>query len=162
MTGVAFFFVGAVLFATAMQMLGKAEAKGIAVLHAILGGLLAVIVAIILVTAQGTADYFSAFLLLLFVFTYLPVAATFWYGLDAKFLGWYCLVVAITMIPIAFQVWPGDPRISIDLLIFGALWFCFFLLMALERPIGKFVAYFTLLVSLLAMVPGYLMLIDKW
>ena len=36
MTGVAFFFVGAVLFVTAMQMLGKADAKGVAVLHAIL------------------------------------------------------------------------------------------------------------------------------
>ena len=66
------------------------------------------------------------------------------------------------MIPVAIYLWPGDPRVSIDLLIFGALWFCFFLLMALERPIGKFVAYFTLLVSLLAMVPGYLMLIGKW
>lgn len=162
MTGVAFFFVGAILFVTAMQMLGKADVKGVAVLHAILGGLLSVIVAIILFQAQGTADYFSAFLLLLFVFTYLPVAATYWYGLDAKSLGWYCLVVAITMIPVAIQIWPGDPRISIDLLIFGSLWFCFFLLMTLGKPIGKFVAYFTFLVSLLAMVPGYLMLIDKW
>ena len=162
MTGVAFFFVGAVLFVTAMQMVGKAEAKGVAVLHAILGVLLSVIVAIILVQAQEAADYFFAFLLLLFVFTYLPVAATFWLGLESKYLGWYCLVVAITMIPVAFYLWPGDPRISIDLLIFGALWFCFFLLMAMERPIGKFVAYFTLLVSLLAMAPGYLMLIGKW
>ena len=130
--------------------------------NAPLGGLLSVIVTIILLKAQGTPDYFSAFLLLLFVFTYIPVAAAFWSGLEAKFLGWYCLVVAITMIPVALHIWSGDPRISIDLLIFGALWFCFFLFMAMERPIGKFVAYFTLLVSLLAMIPGYLMLIDKW
>jgi hypothetical protein len=72
MTGVAFFFVGAVLFVTAMQMLGKADAKGVSVLHAILSGLLVVIVAFTLITAKGAADYFFAFLLLLFVFTYVP------------------------------------------------------------------------------------------
>lgn len=162
MTGIAFYFVGAVLFVTAMQMLGKADAKGVAVLHAILGGLLAIIVTISLYKAQAPADYFFPFLLLLFVFTYLPVAATFNYGMEAKYLGWYCLVVAVTMIPVAIYLWPGDARVAIDLLIFGALWFCFFLLMALEKPIGKFVAYFTLLVAFLAMIPGYLMLIGKW
>ena len=119
MTGVAFFFVGAVLFVTAMQMFGKAAAKGVAVLHAILGVLLSVIVGIILFKAQATADYFSAFLLLLFVFTYLPVAATFWYGLEAKFLGWYCLVVAITMIPVAFQIWQ-ETRGSVLTCLFSA------------------------------------------
>jgi len=94
MTGIAFYFVGAVLFVTAMQMLGKAAAKGVAVLHAILGILLSIIVTISLFKAQAAADYFFPFLLLLFVFTYLPVAATFSYSLEAKYLGWYCLVQA--------------------------------------------------------------------
>lgn len=162
MTGVAFFFVGAVLFVTAMQMLGRADAKGVSVLHAILSGLLIVIVAFTLITAKGGADYFSAFVLLLFVFTYVPVAAAFWLGLDARFLGWYCLVVAVMMIPVAARIWPGDWRLALDLLIFGALWFTFFLLMGLQKSIGKFTAYFTLLVSILAMVPGYLMIIEAW
>ena len=163
MGGLAFFFVGAVLFVTAILIMGKADAKNVGVLHAILGILLFVMVIITLITAKGPGDYFFAFVLLLFVFTYLPVATTYIFSFDAKAVGWYCLVVAIFTIPAGLHMWGAAYKTSILLWIYGGLWFCFYLLMGLEKAgMTKFVGYYTLVVSVLALVPGYLMLLEKW
>jgi hypothetical protein len=163
MGGIAFFFVGAVLFVTAMLIMGKTDAKNVGVLHGILGTLLFIMVIQTIVTAKGPGDYFFAFILLLFVFTYLPVATTYLFGFDGRAVGWYCLVVAVFIIPTGAHMWGAAYKTSILLWIYGGLWFCFFLLMGLGKAgMTKFVGYYTLVVSLLAMIPGYLMLVEKW
>jgi hypothetical protein len=159
--GVAFFFVGAVLFVTAMMMMGKAEAKSVGLFHGIVGVLLlSMVIKLFFVPPH---DYFTATILLLFIFTYIPVCASFMFGVDTKALGWYCLIVAVVTIPIGLQMFEVAYKTSILLWIYGGLWFCFFLLMGLgKESLGKFVGYYTLVVSLLALIPGYMMIVDKW
>jgi len=161
MGGIAFFFVGAVLFVTAIMMMGKAEPKSVGVFHGIVGILLfAMVIKLFFVPPH---DYFTATILLLFIFTYLPVCASFTFGLDSKALGWFCLVVAVTTIPVGIHIFGAAYKTSILLWIYGGLWFCFFLLMGLgKNALAKFVSYYTLLVALLALIPGYLMIVGKW
>ena len=161
MGGIAFFFVGAVLFVTAMMLMGKAEPKSVGVFHGLVGILLfAMVIKLFFVEPY---DYFTATILLLFIFTYLPVCASFAFGYDSKALGWYCLVVAITTIPVGAHIFEVAMKTSVLLWFYGGLWFCFFLLMGLEKAaMAKFVSYYTLVVSICAIVPGYLMIVGKW
>lgn len=154
-------FVGAVLFVTAVMMMGKAEAKSVGIFHGIVGILmLAMVMKLFFVEPY---DYFTAMILLLFIFTYLPVCASFTFGLDTKALGWYCLFVAIMTVPVGMHIQAVAFKTSVLLWIYGGLWFCFFLLMGLGKTaIAKFVSYYTLVVAILAWVPGYLMIIEKW
>ncbi len=62
MGGIAFFFVGAVLFVTAMLIMGKTDAKNVGVLHGILGILLFFMVIQTIVAAKGPGDFFFAFI----------------------------------------------------------------------------------------------------
>ncbi len=161
MGGIAFFFVGAVLFVTALMLMGKAEAKSVGVFHGLVGILLlAMVIKLFFVPPH---DFFTSTILLLFIFTYIPVCASFTFGMDSRALGWYCLIVAITTIPVGLHIYEAAFKTSILLWIYGGLWFCFFLLMGLGKSkLSKFVSYYTLAVSVLALVPGYLMIIEKW
>ena len=161
MGGIAFFFVGAVLFVTAVMLMGKAEPKSVGVFHGLVGILmLAMVMKLFFVEPY---DFFTATILLLFIFTYIPVCASFTFGFDSQALGWYCLVVAVTTIPVGLHIYEVAMKTSILLWIYGGLWFCFFLLMGLGKAaLGKFVSYYTLVVAILALVPGYLMIIGKW
>jgi hypothetical protein len=57
--------------------------------------------------------------------------------------GWYCLFVAITAIPAAYYTFKdanGDDAsiwLGIDWLAWSVLWFLFFLLLALQRPVAR-------------------------
>lgn len=161
MGGIAFFFVGAVLFVTAIMMMGKADAKSVGIFHGLVGILLfGMVMKSFFVPPH---DYFTATILLLFIFTYIPVCASFTFGHDSKALGWYCLIVAVTTIPVGLHIFGVAYKTSILLWIYGGLWFCFFLLMGLEKTkLAKFVSYYTMVVAILAMVPGYLMIVEKW
>lgn len=161
MSGIAFFFVGAVLFVTAIMMMGKAEAKSVGIFHGIVGFIiLAMVMKLFFIPPH---DYFTAMILLLFVFTYLPVSASFTFDFDSRAVGWYCLVVAATVVPVGIQIMDTSIKTSLLLWIYSGLWFCFFLLMGLGKTgLSKFVSYYTLIVSFLALIPGYLMIIGKW
>jgi hypothetical protein len=81
--------------------------------------------------------------ILLFAFTYLWVAANNLLNAGGRAFGWYCLFVAITAIPagiFTFDNANGNDAsiyLGIDWFAWAILWFMFFLLLALDRPIAR-------------------------
>ena len=160
MSAVALVFVGPVLFVTALMMMGKVEVKSVGLLHGILAVImLSMVIKLFFVPPH---DFLTAVILLLFVFTYFGTFASFTLGMDSKALGWYCLFVAIAVVPIGIHLMGAAFKLSILLWIYGGLWFCFWLLMGLEKKISQFVIYYLMVVAILTSVPGYLMIIGKW
>jgi len=106
--------------------------------------------------------------ILLFAFTYLYVAINQFLDAGGHAFGWYCLFVAITAVPAGIYtlsntggsdatVWLG-----LDWFAWAVLWFMFFLLLALDRPIARVTGIVTVLVGIAtAWVLGFLVLIDE-
>jgi putative amide transporter protein len=102
--------------------------------------------------------------ILLFAFTYLWVAANNFLNAGGRAFGWYCLFVAITAVPAGiytldagsdtFSVW-----LALDWFAWAVLWFLFFLLLALDRPIGKLAGWAAIIIGIAtAWVFGFLIL----
>lgn len=106
------------------------------------------IVAAVTLAVQGNANediasIRAAAYILLFAFTYLWVAFNQYLNAGGHAFGWYCLFVAITAIPAGIftltaasgntaSIWLG-----LNWFAWSFLWFLFFLLLALERPIAR-------------------------
>lgn len=167
MLGIVLLYVGAVLFVNGFMLLGKADAKGAAVMN-FLTGILGLVINIIIigVNAAGEGDpalYYAAGTGLLFAFTYLYVGAVNMFGLDGRGLGWYCLYVAITALPAAWLAFGSDVRFGVIWLMWAFLWFVYFLLLALKLQIVKFAGYATILIAIVtAWIPGFLLLAERW
>jgi putative amide transporter protein len=137
--GLVLFWVGAVLFLNGIWLLGKIGDNEIAVIDVFVGF---VTLAVALYSAFGPnadlAGVKAAALTLMFTFTYFWVAWNRWNKADGRGLGWFCLFVAITTVPVFLQGF-YDARTTWDLwfaicwLSWGVLWFLFFLILALGR-----------------------------
>jgi len=167
MLGIVLLYVGAVLFVNGFMLLGKADAKGAAVMN-FLTGILSLVINIIIigVNAAGDGDpalYYAAGTGLLFGFTYLYVGTVNMFGLDGRGLGWYCLYVAITALPASWLAFGSDVRFGVIWLIWAFLWFVYFLLLALKLEIVKFAGYATILIAIVTgWIPGFLLLAERW
>jgi putative amide transporter protein len=91
--------------------------------------------------------------ILLFAFTYLWVAFNGFLNAGGRAFGWYCLFVAITALGAAYYTFrdaSGNTAaiwLGIDWLAWAVLWFLFFVLLSLDRPIAR-------VAGLLAVVEG--------
>lgn len=164
MLGIVLLYVGGVLFINGIAILGKIDAKSSAIMNFFTGGLALLIDIMIIFKASTTVQYYAAGTGLLFAFTYLYVALTTWFDLDGSGLGWYCLFVAINTIPAAILSFIGnDLRFGVIWLIWGFLWFLFFLANGAKKQLGKLLPYATLVIGIAtAWIPGFMMLTDKW
>lgn len=166
MLGIALLYVGAVLLVNSMMLLGKVSGKGAAPMNFFTGGITLIlnVFAVWKAPAGEPLVYYTAATGLLFSFTYLYVGINNALGLDGKGLGWYCLFVAITAIPTAALTFQsGDFRFGVIWLLWSFLWFLFFLLLALDKPIAKFTGYITLAEAIVTCwLPGYLLLVGYW
>jgi len=165
MLGLILLYVGAVLFVNGIWLLGKIEAREVAIIN-VFTGLVGLLVAVFAVAQQDLASVRLAAYVLLFAFTYLWVAYNQYVRADGVGLGWYCLFVAITAVPVAiltlrgadsvFLVWLG-----LNWAAWAVLWFMYFLLLALKRPIQRLTAYVTTAEGIAtAWIPGFLFLND--
>jgi putative amide transporter protein len=166
--GIVLFFVGAVLFVNGMALLGRGDSKGGAPLN-LLVGLLTLFVNVYFVIERPFGDpdsYYFAATGMLFSFTYLWNAFNATFGLDGRAFGWFCLFVAITAIPVSYRSYYSDWRFAAFWASWGALWFLYFMILALKREDPKFLrftGYATLAVAVLTCwVPGYAILIGRW
>ncbi|GIK85963.1 MAG: AmiS/UreI family transporter [Burkholderiales bacterium] len=163
--GLALFYVGAVLCLNGLWLLGQIGDNEIAVIDVFVGG---VTLLVALYSAFGAgADLGSvkgAALTLLFTFTYLWVAINRYNGADGRGLGWFCLFVAITAIPVTIETLQGAQTtwgvwFGLSWGAWGILWFMFFLLLVLKKPIAKLTGAVTVLQGILTgWLPGYLLL----
>jgi putative amide transporter protein len=171
--GVVLLYVGAVLVVNGIWLLGQArvaaagpgaaeghptliENREVAVLN-VFTGFVGVVAAVTLVV-QGNRDgdlasIRSAGYILLFAFTYLWVAANQFLNAGGHGFGWYCLFVAITAVAAGIYTFSNadgnDASIylGVDWFAWAVLWFLFFVLLALERPIARITGWLTILVG---------------
>lgn len=189
--GVVLLYVGAVLVVNGIWLLGQARASAageggsaaaeghpffiqnreITVLN-MFTGFVGVTAAVTLMI-QGNRDEDLASIrgaayILLFAFTYLWVAANNFLNAGGRAFGWYCLFVAITAIPagiFTFDNANGNDAsiyLGIDWFAWAILWFMFFLLLALDRPIARATGALAVLEGIgTAWVLGILLLEDQ-
>ncbi|MBN9601068.1 MAG: AmiS/UreI family transporter [Afipia sp.] len=166
--GLALLYVGAVLTLNGLWLLGKIEDREITFIN-VVSGFITLCVALYSAFGPG-ADAGSvrgAALTLLFTTTYLWVAYNRVVTVDGRGLGWFSLFVAITVVPVAI----GAFKVSADVAglwmafnwtAWAVLWFMYFLLLALKRPILPATGVATLLVGIFTgWLPGLLMLEGK-
>ena len=137
--GLALFYVGAVLFLNGIWLLGRIGDREIAVIDVFVGAL-TLVISFYLAFGPGAdaASIRAAALTLMFSFTYFWVAWNRWNGADGRGLGWFCLFVAITTVPVFLDVFAQarttwDIWFGVSWLSWGVLWFLFFLILALGR-----------------------------
>jgi hypothetical protein len=93
----------------------------------------------------------AAAYIMLFAFTYLWVAYNQFTDVNGHAFGWYCLFVAITAVVAgiyAFSNADGNDAtvyLGFDWIAWAILWFMFFVLLALERPIARITGYVAIL-----------------
>lgn len=161
MVGLVLLYVGGVLFVNGIWILGHIEDREVAIMN-LFTGAVGVFVAIL---AAVRNDFELAGYVLLFAFTYLWVAYNRFTKVDGRGLGWYCLFVAITAVPVGITVLSrsgGDTWLvwlGINWLAWGVLWFMYFLLLAARRAIAKMTGVVTILEAIgTAWLPAYLLL----
>jgi len=165
MVGPLFLFVGAVLFLNGIWILGKIQDREIAIINIFVGGLGVLIVILAFLQNQPASYEFGGYVLL-FAFTYLWVAYNRFVNPDGAGLGWFCLFVALTALPVSFTVLSGAGGrpfsiwLGLDWLAWAVLWFLYFVLLALKRSsIGRLVGWLTLVEGIVtAWIPGYLVM----
>jgi hypothetical protein len=165
MLGLVLFFVGAVLCLNGLWLLGRIGDNEISIINWLVGGL-TLLVCLNLAFGPGAdaASIKAAALTLLFSFTYIWVALNRGNGADGRGLGWFSLFVAITAIPVTLQTLSGakstwDYWFGLSWGAWGVLWFLFFVLLALKKPIAKMVGWLTLAEGVLTgWLPGFMLL----
>ncbi len=164
MAGVVLLFVGAVLLVNGMGGLGKVELRSMAILNFLVGGLALVATLLQFIRAETPAQFFGVAQFFLFTFTYLYVALSIWLELDMRGFGWFCFFVAFTTIPcslVSFQ--NGDVRFGSFWLIWGVLWFMFYLVNVPGKDFGKWLPYGSIAVGFFTCwIPGLLILTNHW
>ena len=122
------------------------QGREVAVLNIFTGFVGVAVSTTLLVQGNAGADLASVRaggFIFLFAFTYLWVAINGFLDAGGRAFGWYCLFVAITAIPAAYYTFKdanGDDAsiwLGIDWLAWSVLWFLFFLLLALQRPVAR-------------------------
>ncbi len=163
--GLSLLYVGAVLFLNGLWLLDRIGDKEIWVINIFSGGLtLLISLKLALGADADAASIRAAALTLLFTFTYFWVAMNRYNGADGRGLGWFSLFVAITAVPVAFQTLAESQSLwgiwfGLCWAAWAVLWFMFFLLLAMKRPIAKLTGTVTVLEGILTgWVPGYLLL----
>ena len=168
MLGLALLYVGAVLFLNGLWLMGRIGDREIAIIN-IFSGLLTAAVAAYLAFGPGSdaGAIRAAALTLLFSFTYLWVAYNRFHDVDGRGLGWYSLFVAITVVPVTVVTFMGadsplDYWLGLCWAAWAVLWFMFFLLLAMQKPIAKATGAMTSIQGVLTgWLPGYLIL-EGW
>ncbi|MFB9222243.1 AmiS/UreI family transporter [Paracoccus cavernae] len=164
LTGFVLFYVGAVLCLNGLWLMGKIEDREIVVIN-IISALVSLGVVVHDGFVVGTAGSIrNAALSLLFATTYLWVAYNRWSGVDGRGLGWFSLFVAITTVPVFLRGFAEaasatDLWLAANWVVWCGLWFMYFLLLALGRPIQRQTAWVTLFTGIFTgWLPGFLLL----
>ncbi len=163
--GLALLYVGAVLFLNGLWLMGHIGDREIAIINIFVGSL-TVLIALSLAFGSGAdaSSIKAAGLTLLFSFTYLWVAYNRFNDVDGRGLGWFSLFVAITVVPVAIDTLSGaattwDVWFGLCWAAWAVLWFMFFLLLALGKPIARVTGMVTAAQGVLTgWLPGYLLL----
>lgn len=163
--GLSLFYVGAVLVLNGLWMLGRIGDREIWVINLFTGGITLLVSLRLALGGDANAESIKAAAFsLLFSFTYLWVAFNRFSGADGRGLGWFSLFVAITAVPVAIEtlgtsstVW--GTWLGLCWAAWAVLWFLFFLVLALDKPLARLTAFTAIVQGVLTgWLPGYLLL----
>ena len=132
------------------------QGREIAVINIFTGGV-GVITAVLLAILGGIndnrADVANSAFILLFAFTYLWIAANQFLKAGDHAFGWFCLFIAVTAVPTGIYTLydahgnPASIWLGVNWFVWAILWFLFFLMLTLERPIARSVGWVTITVA---------------
>ena len=172
MSSIGLFFIGAVLFANGLALLGVFEVRAAAPINALVGLLLVGVTLWIAVPlrdldlARNQDRVISAAGFLLFGLTYLWVAMNAWTGHPAAGLGWYCgwaSAVSVFFAVVSFTRL-DDPKEGLLWILWSVLFGTFFVVIALERDTVQIAAGWLAIMqaAVTTTVPGALLLLGEW
>lgn len=163
--GFLLFWVGAVLTLNGLWLMGRIEDREIVVIDVVSGLVAGGVVIQGAFGAQADATSLrDAAITLMFATTYFWVAYNRLANVDGRGLGWFSLFVAITLVPVTLRAFATiatvtDAWLALNWLVWAGLWFMYFLLLALQKPILRPTAWATLLTGILTgWLPGFLLL----
>jgi hypothetical protein len=165
--GLILWFVGFIFILNGINMMDKMSPKECGVWNLAISVFMFVCIILSLVFQLfGEATWLTVGGITLFAFTYFMIGMNNVLEMDARGLGYYCLLVAM-MTPFiaegAFSA--GDWRFGVIWLIWGVAWFVFYLIMALEKTklatplLGRGLVLLGLATGV---APGYMMLRGWW
>ncbi|MFJ7977237.1 AmiS/UreI family transporter [Peribacillus sp. NPDC096379] len=166
MINVGILLSGAVLFLNGLMLKGKAEAKSVAILNFLVGILQIVIpFYLIMISDQSNWTIYGLAATFLFGLTFLYVSVTFYKGMDGSGLGWFSAWV--TMIAIFYTlvsiVQFHDYVTALTWLMWAFLWYLFYALNILKKPIEEYVGKVALVQSFVTLTfPALLSFIGMW
>jgi len=158
-------YVGGVLFINSLMLLGRIDGKSASVFNIFIGILQVFTPIYLIIKADGNmSEIMGAASIFLFGFTYLYVGLTNWFGLETSGLGWYCLWVSILALGfscISFNT--ADIKFGIIWLFWSYLWFLFYLVLAKNMDIGRYVGKVTFVMAwITCTIPAFLGLAELW
>ncbi len=163
--GFALLYVGAVLFLNGLWLMGKIGDNEIAAIN-VFSGIHTLLISYHLALGPNAdaGSIRAAAFTLLFTFTYFWVALNRYNNADGRGLGWFSLFVAITCVPIAQSTFAGaastwDVWFGFCWVIWAVVWFMFFLLLVMGKPIAYVTGATTAFAGVVTgWLPGYLLL----
>jgi len=125
-------YIGGVLVVALLVLMGYADQKGASIF---------IFLVAFLATAVGFYNWLvlnsplAMAQVLLFAFTYWILGYSWYTGAkDNRTLGWYCLFVAINVIPFAYYVWDAGMYIlGVNWVLWGLAWFMFWVVMGIQK-----------------------------
>jgi putative amide transporter protein len=157
---------GAALFLNSLMLLGKANAKSVAVFNLFIGTLQVIVpFYLIAVSDQNNWTVYSLASIFLFGFTYLYVGLTLWKDLDGTGLGWYSFWVAVLAVIYAAVAYVHFEDIvsALTWLMWAYLWFLFFLSMGMNKKIDVYIGKVAMVQSWLTLTfPALLSMTGLW
>lgn len=165
LTGLSLLFVGAVLFINGLWMLGRIADREIIFIN-LFAGIVTGAVAFKTAFEVGASlvEVRMGALTLMFTATYLWVAVNRILELDGRGLGWFSLLVAMTVVPVMVQEWSAassalEVWLAITWGIWAVLWAMYFALLTLGWRIERATGWVTLLSGVFTgWVPAMLLL----
>ena len=164
--GLSLLYVGVVLILNGIWLLGLIADREIVIINLCVAGISFLVALQTAVVANSITEIRTAAMVLLFAITFIWVAYNRLTDCNGRGLGWFSLIVSITVIPVAalnfihastlMDVW-----ISLCWAGWSALWFMYFLLLSLEKPILRQTALFTLFCGIFTgWMPGMVLLFE--
>jgi putative amide transporter protein len=157
---------GAALFLNSLMLLGRANAKSVAVFNLFIGAMQVIVpFYLIAVSDQSNWTIYSLASIFLFGFTYLYVGLTLLKDLDGSGLGWYSLWVAVIALIYAIVAYVHFTDIisTLTWVMWAYLWFLFFLSMGLNKKIDAYIGKVAMVQSWLTLtLPALLSMTGIW
>lgn len=166
MSAVALIYVGLVLIVNGLMLLGRVTPREAGPLNLFVGVLQVLTPTYLIFVAAGNMEaIFAASGIYLFGFTYLWVGINCYTDHSNRGFGWFALLVALCTLVYAADnfLTVGDYGFGVIWLLWGVLWFLFFLVLGLGLDnLGPATGFYTVVTGAITSVAAFMTLLGEW